>query len=139
MSPIRTYLDTNVLIAAALGNQNPSQVALAILGDTNRVFVSSIFSRMETLPVPMRRGNTAERDFYLEFYRDVQEWVRDIELIINNAISLSGSANIDILDACHLVSAISLRADEFITAEIPNSPIVKFTGIKVTTIYQKPV
>ncbi len=135
MSPIRTYLDTNVLIAAALGNQNPSQAALAILADPNRVFVSSIFSRMETLPFPMRRGNNEERDFYLEFYRDVQAWVRDIELIINNAISLSGSENIDIIDACHLVSAISLRADEFITAEKPNNPMVKYTEIKVTTIY----
>lgn len=135
MSPIRTYLDTNVLIAAARGDQNPSQAALAILGDINRVFVSSIFSRMETLPFPMRRGNTQERDFYLEFYRDVQAWVRDIELIINNAISLSGTENIDILDACHLVSAITLGADEFITAEKPNSPLVKYTGIKVTTIY----
>ncbi len=138
MSPIRTYLDTNVLIAAALGNQNPSKAALTILSDNNRVFVCSIFSRMETLPFPMRNGNTLERDFYLAFYGDVQEWVRDIELIINKAINLSGSINIDILDACHLVSAISLRADEFITAEKLNTPFVKFTGIKVTTIYVAP-
>jgi hypothetical protein len=41
------------------------------------------------------------------------------------------------MDACHLVSAVHLQADEFITAEKPNSPILKFTGIKVTTIYTR--
>lgn len=135
MSPIRTYLDTNVLIGAAVGKLATSQRAINILSDKNRVFVSSLFSKMETLPVPMRRGDRYEENFYLTFYLGVIEWATDLENIINSAITLSGNTNIDILDACHLVAANSLRADEFITAEKPSSPIVKYTGIKVSTIH----
>jgi PIN domain nuclease of toxin-antitoxin system len=96
VSPIRTYLDTNVLIGAARGDQRPSQNALNILKDKNRVFVSSIFSKMETLPIPMRRGNTYEEEFYHTFYADVLDWASNLEQIINKAINLSGSVNIDI-------------------------------------------
>lgn len=136
MSPIRTYLDTNVLIGAASGKIELSQRANNIITDKNRVFVSSLFSKMETLPVPMRRHDTFEENFLLTFYSlKVIDWAANLDLIINRAIALSGNTNIDIMDACHLLAATSLQADEFITAEKHTSPVLKYSALKVSTIY----
>jgi predicted nucleic acid-binding protein len=49
----RTYLDSGVLIAAARGNDEAATLAFALLADTSRVFVSSVFVRLEILPKPM--------------------------------------------------------------------------------------
>jgi len=48
---IRTYLDAGVLIAAARGKEPIAIRALEILDDPNRQFVSSIFLRLELLPI----------------------------------------------------------------------------------------
>lgn len=134
MSPIRTYLDSNVLIGAALGNQKASQNAIGIIDDANRVFVSSHFSKMETLPTAMKKFDKTEEYFYQTFFSAVIEWAANFEQIIDNAIDLSSKSSIKILDACHVMAAISLQADEFITAENRNSPILKAPGIKIISI-----
>lgn len=134
MSPIRTYLDSNVLIGAALGNQIASQRAVEIIDDENRVFVSSHFSKMETLPTSMKKQDKSEEEFYLTFYSQVTEWAINLEQIIEGAIILSGNSSLKIIDACHIVAAISLGADEFITAEKHNSPLLKAPGIKTISI-----
>jgi len=50
MSPKRTFLDTGVLIAAALRTEETALQALQILDDPDREFVSSIFVKLEVLP-----------------------------------------------------------------------------------------
>src|SRR4051812_44664913 len=115
MSPIRTYLDSNVLIRAALGNQITSQRAIEIIDDADRVFVSSHFSKMETLPTAMKKPVRSEEEFYLTFYSQVIEWAVNLEQIIDDAIHLAGNSSIKIIDACHIIAAISLGTDEFIT------------------------
>jgi hypothetical protein len=42
----RTYLDSGVLIAAARGTDDLAAAALALLSDTARVFVSSVFVKV---------------------------------------------------------------------------------------------
>ncbi len=46
----RTYLDTGVLIAAASGKGPKAEVALALLRDPNRTFLSSPYLDLELLP-----------------------------------------------------------------------------------------
>lgn len=66
--PILTYLDSNVLVQAATGADRAIQMrALAIITDPNRQFVSSLFSKMEVIPLAIHFGRTKERLFYEKF------------------------------------------------------------------------
>jgi predicted nucleic acid-binding protein len=134
MSPIKTYLDSNVLIGAALGNQIASKRALEILDDENRIFVSSHFVKMEILPTPMKKKDKNEEEFYQLFFSRVTTWAVNLDRIIDDAIGLAGNSGVKILDACHIMAAISLQADEFVTAEAVNSPVLKAPGIKTISI-----
>jgi hypothetical protein len=48
-----TYLDSNVLIAAFLGEPELSQKAMEVIDDPERVLASSEFVRLELLPKPI--------------------------------------------------------------------------------------
>lgn len=50
MSPKRTFLDSGVLMAAARGTDDTALLALQILDDPDRKFVSSFFVKLEVLP-----------------------------------------------------------------------------------------
>ena len=64
-----TYLDSNVLVQAATGANRAIQLrALAIITDPSRQFASSLFSRMEIIPLAIHFGRTKERLFYETFF-----------------------------------------------------------------------
>ena len=70
MSPKRTFLDSGVLIAAARGTDNTALLALRILDDPDRKFVSSIFVRLEVLPKAIYNGFREEAAFYQSFFEN---------------------------------------------------------------------
>jgi len=47
---VLSFIDSGILIAAARGNSPRAQLALDILADSDRVFGSSIFIKIEVLP-----------------------------------------------------------------------------------------
>ena len=74
-----TYLDSNMLVQAATGANRAIQLrALAIITDPSRQFASSLFSRMEIIPLAIHFGRTKERLFYETFFRRVQVWIEEI-------------------------------------------------------------
>ena len=56
----RTFIDASVLIAAARGKAAQAQEAMEILDDPDREFVSSDFTRLEVLPMPVYHGRADE-------------------------------------------------------------------------------
>jgi predicted nucleic acid-binding protein len=50
VSSKRTFIDSDVLIAAARGRSEQSKMAMQILDDPSREFVSSPFVKLEVLP-----------------------------------------------------------------------------------------
>lgn len=66
MAKIRTFVDSNVLIAAACGREHLAGRAFAILNDPERDFVTSDFVRLETLPKAKFHKQDAEAQFYKE-------------------------------------------------------------------------
>ncbi len=119
-----TYLDTNVLIQAATGINRPIQMrALAVITDPNRQFVSSLFSRMEVIPLAIHFGRTKERLFYETFFRRVQIWVDPIE-IYDEAFQLACQHALGSIDALH-VAAAAYTGAEFVSAEKPTKPLYR--------------
>jgi hypothetical protein len=61
--PVRTFLDSGVLIAAFKGAPQLREAALQVLEDPNRVFVTSPFVRLEVLPKAIFNRQASERRF----------------------------------------------------------------------------
>jgi predicted nucleic acid-binding protein len=135
MSPIRTYVDSSVLIAAVQAQDPAHKPARAILADPNRVFVSSAFLRLEVIPKTISSpGNGREALYYQNFFYMVAEWATDLDKIVSNAIIQMSQANIKSLDALHIGAAILLNADELVTTESQNNRIMRAIGIRVISI-----
>ena len=119
-----TYLDSNVLVQAATGENRKIQMrALAIITDPTRQFASSLFSRMEVIPLAIHFGRAKERSFYEAFFRRVQVWI-DPAGIYDDAYQLACTYALGAMDAFHLAAASSVSA-EFVSAEKPTKPIYR--------------
>lgn len=115
-----TYLDSNVLVQAATGANRTIQArALAIITDPNRQFASSLFSRMEVIPLAIHFGRTKERLFYEAFFRRVQIWVDPTDIFDDACQHALGA-----MDAFHLAAA-SFTSAEFVSAEKPTKPLYR--------------
>src|SRR5215212_5333755 len=104
-----TYLDSNVLVQAATGANRQIQTrALAIITDPNRQFVSSLFSKMEFIPLAIHFGRGKERLFYETFFRRIQTWI-DPANIYDDAYQLACQHALGAMDALHLAAAALCR------------------------------
>jgi hypothetical protein len=67
--PIRTYLDSGVLITAFNARPDLREPALRILEDIDRVFLTSSFVRLEVSPKALFNNRTGEHRFYQTYFR----------------------------------------------------------------------
>jgi predicted nucleic acid-binding protein len=130
----RTYIDSGVLIAAARGTTDVSISAMQILDDPHREFASSIFVKLEVLPKAICYKNTAESDFYEEFFSAVSYWANSLESIVENAYHEACHLGLAAIDAIHVAAAKSVGAEELVTSEKLGKPIHRAIGIKVISI-----
>ncbi len=130
-----TFLDSNVLIAAAIGKGRHAPQAVFFLNDPARTFASSPFVRLETLPKAIFHKQIQEVAFYEAFFSAVSRWVADCETIIAEAEKAGGQFGLNMGDALHIAAAMMVGADEFVTAERPNSPFKNVQGITIISIY----
>lgn len=71
----RTYVDSNILIAAFRSDFGTAVRAMDILDDSSRLFVTSAFVRLETLPKPRFHGFADEATFIQGFLDRCPEYV----------------------------------------------------------------
>lgn len=70
--PIRTFLNSGVLVTAFNGPPHLREVASKTLEDRDRVFLTSRFVRLEVLPKAIFNMLSAEIHFYQSFSRALQ-------------------------------------------------------------------
>jgi len=126
----RTYLDTGVLIEAAAGRGPKAGVAIALLKDPNRVFLSCPFLDLELLPQVIHHRNRPQQKF-LEAYLGATERIEDMTAIFRAAFREASRSWVSGMDALHVAAAHLLKADEFITTEKPGKAIYKNTLVPV--------
>jgi hypothetical protein len=130
-----TFLDSNVLIAAATGKGKHAPRAYSILNDPTREFASSPFVRLETVPKAVFHKQSREVAFYEGFFRSVKEWVDGCDAVVAEAEKVGSQFGLNMGDALHVAAALMAGADEFVTAERPTSPFKNVRGIRIVSIY----
>ena len=129
-----SFIDSGILIAAARGNSPRAQLALDILADSDRVFGSSIFIKLEVLPKSVCYKQTLESEFYEAFFQGVTHWMSDLETLTQSAYQLACTYGLSGLDALNVAAAILLEADEFITTEKSTKPMYRVPDIQFVTV-----
>lgn len=131
---IRTYLDAGVLIAVARGHPDSAQTARNIMADPERVFVASVFLRLEVLPKAIYQRRAAEVDLYQRYFARVAAWADPSETLTNLAEQEAARSGLNALDALHIAAAQVLGADELVTTEKPRKPLHRTTSVRVVAI-----
>jgi hypothetical protein len=133
--PVRTFLDSGVLITAHRGEPSGRKRALSILQDPDRVFLTSPFLYLETVPKAVYFKRESELAFYQVYFNDPSvEWCRDIEGIQDMALSEASESGLGAMDALHVAAAHLLRADELITVEGVEKAIHRTSRGKITRL-----
>ena len=129
-----TYVDSNVLMAAARGTSEVSDKALSFLDDPDRCYVSSDFTKLEIIPKATFHGFDDEREFYEAFFEEVERWIYSSKEVVEKAFDEACSCNLSGFDALHIACAKEADAEEFITAEKNTKPMFHVSDIEVTSI-----
>lgn len=132
--PIRTFLDSGVLIAAFKGAPQLRELALRILEDPDRVFLTSPFVRLEVLPKAIFNKQTNERRFYDRFFARAA-FAPDLTAVFDLGEREAAKSGVGSMDSLHLAAAHLLKADEFLTTEAPKKSIHRSTLVKVVWLF----
>ena len=130
---ILTFVDSGVLIAAARGLGTKGLNSLSILDDPDREFASSFFVRLEVIPKASYFRQESELSFYNTFFDAVTTWA-DPKLILDDAFITACKFGLSAVDSLHIAAALSVRATEFVTTELPTKPLHRIRAIKVMTV-----
>ena len=135
MTKRRTYVDSNVLIAAFQGDESTAQRAQAVLDDPKRALVISEYVRLETLPKPVFHRREEEVAFMQAIFA-AAERVSTSDSLVTNAVTLASQYDLAPVDSLHASAAIQAGVDEFVTLEKPNKPLFRLKEITMVSIYQ---
>lgn len=130
-----TFLDANVLIAAATGAAEVSRRAMQVLDDPNRRFAASALVRLETLPKALFHGRTKSADFYKAYFDAIEAWADDLDALVETAFDEAVKHDIAPRDALHVAAAAAVGASELVTAEKPTMPMFRTASVEVRSIH----
>lgn len=131
---IRTFLDTGVLITAYNGQPDLKTLALNVLKDPSRIFLSSPYIRHEVCPKALFNKRHLEYRFYREYFQRAVMF-NDVRLILDRAGREASRSGVSAMDSLHLAAARLLRADEFITIEHPRKSIYRSSLVKIVYLF----
>jgi predicted nucleic acid-binding protein len=126
----RDYLDAGVLIEAASGRGRASEIALSLLDDRKRTFLSCPYLDFELLPQVILNKRSLQKEF-LQHYLLSTERIEDLDAIFHLAFQEASRCPVSGIDALHIAAAHLLGADEFITTEKPGKGLYKNTLVHV--------
>lgn len=126
--PVRTFLDSSVLLAAWKGDDLSHRAARTVLDDENRSFLASDIVRLEVIPHAVFGQRFGELAFYEQVFAAVEEIVLTDAAAVDRALQLASAFGLAAADACVAEAAIRLDADEFVSSERPTRPFFTITG-----------
>ena len=131
---VRTFLDSGVLLAAALSVSRDRERALQILEDPERTFLTSPFVHLELVPKAIFHRKGLEKAFYDEYFK-AAEWFRDLGRIEAAAQIEAAKSGLSAMDALHLAAAYLSGANEFVTTERPGKPLYRTSLIRIVHLF----
>ncbi len=130
----RTFIDSGVLIAATRLLHLHAALALSLLEEPGRIFLTSPFVHLEVIPKAVFHSSQRELEFYSRYFK-IAEWCRDVDKIEALAQTEAATNGLGAMDALHLSAAYLSEADEFVTTEKPFKPIHRSSLVTVRYLF----
>jgi len=131
---LRTFVDADVLIWAARGQDPLSKLAMDVLAAPDREFVVSGFLRLEVLPKAAYNKQPAEEAFYRRFLAAAVVSVPTSPSLIALAEQYAMRYGLSAIDALHVAAAQTGGVEELVTAERTTSPLFRVQELKIVSI-----
>lgn len=132
--PIRTYLDSGILIAANATTHDLTRLARDLLADPGRAFVTSRFVQLEVEPTARSAGHVRELEMLRDFF-ETTEHVPVTDELFSAALERAGLDKLKPLDALHVAAAIIGGCDELVTTELsPQGRMHRARGIRIVDL-----
>ncbi|MGH7991670.1 MAG: PIN domain-containing protein [Limisphaerales bacterium] len=131
---MKTFLDSNVLLAGWKGQETDALAAIQIMEDNRRQFFSSEMVKLELLPKAVFFKNHQEIKFYNEHFSKAKIEPLSPRLSLD-AFNLATKYGLAAADALNIAAAIRQGVQEFITDERPGKPMFRVTEIKVVPLH----
>jgi len=127
---VRTFLDSGVLIAAAVGRDRLRRRALRVIENPDRWFYYSPFVALEVLPKAVYHGNTDEAEFYRTYFREATCF-GDLDRIYEIASVEAERSGMAAMDALHTAAAHLAKCEQLVATENPRKPLFRTKLVKV--------
>ncbi len=129
-----TYVDANVLMAAFRGQSTVSQAAIAVLRDPGRALLVSDALWLETVPKARFHRQQHEVDFYEGIFTLAAKRIHWNETVIARACELAPRYGMAAMDAIHVALALVGGAEELVTGEGWNKPMLRVQELRTHSI-----
>lgn len=129
----RTFVDAGVLIAAACGVPDIYDIALRLLDEPKRVFVTSDLVCLEVVPKPTYHGFKAEVAFYDELFNNARR-IAVSKQLLEEALREACQCGLSACDSIHVAAAKRAKCVEFVTTERFSKPLFRVSGIKIVSL-----
>src|SRR5260221_243467 len=120
---MRTFLDSNILLAAYNAREPESEAALAIMLEGHREFVGSDYLKLELYPFAVRANDPDQVEFFDRYFAALVQLVETSPVLVGNALTLAGRYGLGAGDALLARAAMDAAAREFVTKEAPTKPL----------------
>ena len=137
MNRCMTYIDANVLIAAFRGQSPVSQDAIAVLRDPGQALLVSDALWLETVPKARFHRKQQEVDFYEGIFSLATKRIHWDETVIEKACELASRYGMAAMDAIHVALALVGGADELVTGEGWNKPMLRVEELRIVSLQPK--
>jgi predicted nucleic acid-binding protein len=134
VAQVRTFVDADVLIWAARGQEPLSIAAIEILVDADREFIVSEFLRLEVLPKAVYNRKQPEEQFYRRFLAAASIDIPTATQLTSLAEDFACRYGLSAVDSLHVAAAQLGGAKELITAERPTSPLFRVQELRIISI-----
>ncbi len=131
---MKTFLDSGVLLKAWRGEEL-AQVALDLLSDSRRQFISSQMVRLELLPKPRHEKRLREVAFYESFFADAEAIEPLSAELGREAEALAARYGLSGPDALQIAAALRHVVQEFYTTEKSSQPMFRVQELKVISLH----
>jgi predicted nucleic acid-binding protein len=133
--PKRTYLDSNVLLAAFKKNSKAASHAIQILDDPDRTLLVSDAVWLEIMPKPVYEKQREEIEFYEAIFSEAERLEWNLSTLVH-AANVAQQYGIAAMDAIHVAYALDAQSEELVTAEKSTKPMFRAQGIKILSIQE---
>lgn len=110
-------------------------MALSILADDQREFVTADNVKLELLPKPTFERRRVEVEFYKVHFDSASATEPFSPEPGRDALALAKKHGLSAGDALNVAAAIRQGAKEFITCELPGKPIFRVAEIRVLSLH----